>query len=286
MTKYDGLLLGAGSEKGYLLIGSLLALLFRGELLNIRNFVGVSVGAIIATLLCMNLTMVEILHEALAFEIFSSWSEVIKKFNLTNLWRNLETSQNSFGLIDPFQIKERIDYWMVRKYQRSLTFRDLYLHTNKKLTIVVTDCRNMNQPRPIYYSVDTTPTAYVSQVVMESCHIPALFKGGNLSRIDGVLSDPFPIEQIDSPERNSLALVLQEKEYYFEQSLIGYAHQMLATLMIPVRILTDEKIEKADKTRVKILRLEKEGDSSLINIDRTKKIRLIRDGFYQTIFEV
>ena len=278
----ETLIFGSGNEKGFLLIGSLLALQNSKKISKVKKIIGISVGSIIGTFVAIGMSFSEILNESLSFNIFeasiSGIDQIIKNFSFEMNGRN--------GILDPSEIKRRIDARLIMKYGKSLTFKELHLWTDIELVIVITDRSNKNFPRAVYLSKSTTPNYSVSQAVLESCMLPGIFNNTNFNRIDGVFADPFPYEQ--AMGQKTLAMLPIEdlsKSFSDSQSFFGIIVDIYHALLVPIQIFLARKIEEArnsfdeEKLEIVILKTDPRIPFSL-KLD--EKIKMIVQGFFQT----
>jgi predicted acylesterase/phospholipase RssA len=279
-------LFGPGSEKGFLLIGAVLASKVKDKLKNVKHYAGVSVGSILATFLAFGLTLPEIIFESVTFNLFDSWVDVLKDFDFLSWWSRSGQSK-TFGLIDPSRIKERIEFWMFRKFGQPMTFLDLYLRTGIKLTIVVTDRSNIDEPKPIYYDYIETPHYSISDAVLHSCMLPGIFENKNPNRLDGAFSDPLPIERMNFQNSEVIVFLLRDSWKLFDSSLPSMIADIYFSLMVPSQILLNEKIKK-HKDSVKIICLTRESNGWRVplSIQRQEKFSMISQGFLQALNEL
>lgn len=278
------LIITAGGVKGFLALGGVFALKVNDEYKDFVNFCGVSVGSILATLLAMNLDYSELLTESLEFDFFDSFSKLFSNFNVLELIGKMRRKNiKGLGILDPSKIQERIEYWMIIKYRKKLTFADLYNYTGNTLTIVVTDRSSIDEPKPIYLNWKTTPTYSISRAVVESCSIPGVFELENPNRIDGVFSDPFPYEVAGSEP--AIAFILQEELRAPEESSLAEALlNVYSATLIPIKLILKEKIVKCPEN-VEIIQLRRVVKGIELPIpfkmSRDDKIQMIVAGFQQ-----
>lgn len=279
------LIITAGGVKGFLALGGLLALRATDTLRDYTNFCGVSVGSILATFLAMNLTYLEIFTESMEFDFFDSLTHIFRNFD-TLAWISRQRKKNikGIGLLDPTKIQERIEYWMIVRYRKKLTFLDLYNYTGNTLTVVVTDRTDPENPEPLYLNWKTAPSYSIARAVVESCSIPGVFELENPSRIDGVFSDPLPYEIAEGP---SVAFVLQEDLKIPDDAGLTEAllHIYSATL-IPIKLMLREKMKKCP-ANIKIIQLKRVTNGIEMpvpfNMSLDDKIKMVLTGYQQTM---
>lgn len=267
------LLLGPGLEKGFLLLGAIFALQLKGHLKHINEYVGVSAGSIVAFFVVIGISFNDLFDEALNFNLFDTWRD-IDIFS----WF---FSEGSKGLISSKRIRERLDFWMKRKYGRNLTFKELQEATGKKFTVTVTNRKDPGRPQALYMNYENFPDYDVCDAVLESCTIPGLIEQKNPHHIDGVFSDPLPVHLLgDTP---SIAFILKDVGGAGDSNLLTKPFEkILETFLIPIQMITEQKVNQiSNKTIAIVLRRE------LHNIIPRKltneeKIKLIESGFKQT----
>jgi predicted acylesterase/phospholipase RssA len=170
------LLLGGGGMRCFSYVGAIHYLYKSNQLALIRNFVGVSGGAVIASLICMGYKP----NEAYCLLREKGLLEGIFESGVKNDWfeRALGTLLN------------------VRGYAINATFMDLYRSNGKFLGIVAT---NLYGGKPLYFSHIHTPHVSIIDAVRASSAIPLVFPPVWLNKtlfLDGAISDPNPVEWI------------------------------------------------------------------------------------------
>lgn len=268
------LLLGPGLEKGFLLLGALFALQLKGHLSKINEIIGVSVGSIVAFYLVIGISFNELFEEALQFNLFDNWRD-LDIFN----WF---FSKGSKGIVSASKIKDRLEFWMRRKYGRNLTFLELNEITGKKFVITVTDRRDSEHPRPLYLSYENYPNYSVVDAVLESCTIPGIIEEKNPHFIDGAFSDPLPVQLLGKDP--SIVFILRDNENVHDSNILTKPFEkILDTFLIPMKVLIDQKIGNiSEKTMAIILRRDSYNFIPRA-LSNKEKIELIKSGFKQTI---
>jgi len=269
---YSKILLGPGVEKGFLLLGAIFALQLKGYLNNIDEFIGVSVGSIVAFYINIDINFNDIFNEALNFNLFESWQD----FNFISWF----LTEGKSGIVKSNKIKERIDYWMKSKYGKSLTFEELWNFTGKKLTITITDRTDLDNPKAIYMNYENYPKYSVSTAIVESCSIPGIIELKNPNYVDGALSDPFPVELLDG---NGIAFILRDENNVKDSNAFTRPFEkMIEGLMIPLQIITQQKIQMITEG-VKAIILKRERRNIIPRkLTKDEKVEMINSGFKQT----
>lgn len=267
------LLLGPGLEKGFLLLGALFALQLRGHLKHIEEFIGVSVGSLVAFYIVIGVSFNELFDEALEFNLFETWRE----FDILAWF----LSEGSRGLVKSNKIRERLEFWMKCKFGRSLTFLELYQLTGKKFTVTITDKSDAERPQSIYINHENYPNYQVSEAVIESCTIPGLIEQKNPNHIDGAFSDPMPIQLLGNTP--SIAFILRDSGDAGDSNLLTKPFEkVLESFFIPMQILVEQKIQHIGGN-VKAIVLRRNIRNVIPRkLTMEEKKNLIQSGFKQT----
>jgi len=276
------LILGPGSYKGFLLIGGLLASFYRGEIEEIDHYVGVSVGSILVTFLSLGMSFPEIILEALSFDLFDGWTEAFNDFSVID-WMTQRNKAKLMGLISPSRIRERVEFWLLRKYGQTMNFEQHFFLTGKKLTIVITNRSDPENPHPVYLNHETTPTYSVSRAVLESCAIPGLFESDHPHLVDGGLSDPFPIEQVAGTK--ALIFLLHDNPPPNTRGLSASLSSIYSAMTVPIQILTNQKKRFLNQgiDDHKLIILRRDYHDWTARLQERDKIKMIVQGFQQTL---
>ena len=190
------LLLSGGGSKGILFIGVLDALEKSSEItLELDSITGVSIGAIIGTLYCINYTAFE-LTEIVLSQNLSKLSDVrflniIKKYGI-------DSGDNIVKWIQSLFIKKDLSI--------DITFQELYNITKIHLKIVTTNLTCSTQE---IFEYEKHPDVSVITALRMSMSIPFVFnyvKYNECVYSDGCIIDNFPIHLFSNILENTLGL--------------------------------------------------------------------------------
>jgi len=198
----------------------------RGIAENIKNYCGVSAGAITAylcvlgysaketTTLIAGTKFDEFLDSSLSISgmveksFWSYWSLAIAPYYINRIYYNK-------GLCTGESIKAWMEARLVEKgFKKTTTFFQLYYSTNKALFVLAT---NNSKKRITIFSHLTTPNVRVVDALRASMSIPTIFVpveiNGELYS-DGGITDNYPIEIFDklNSSGETIGLVLNSKE--------------------------------------------------------------------------
>jgi predicted acylesterase/phospholipase RssA len=167
------ILMGGGGVRCFAYVGALHYLAKTRQLQLIRNYIGVSGGAFIATVLCLGF----------------SPSDAYEHMRNENLLEGIFESSNWIETTLCMFLKKA-------NYPTNATFREVYKKTNKFLGIVATD---LYKAQPQYFSHNDTPNVSLIDAVRASSAIPLVFPPVCINEclfVDGAISDPNPIDWI------------------------------------------------------------------------------------------
>ena len=155
---YTNIAIDGGGASGYAYLGALAAV---GDLKNVRRFMGISVGAIIAVLLAMEYTIGDIINIADRTPLREHMVP-----SLTDLWN----ARKNGGLLGNNKLTLLIDAHIETALgSKNATFLDLYTKFSREVIIVAA---NIRTHRPRYFCVQTDPHMPIRQAIGMSCAIP------------------------------------------------------------------------------------------------------------------
>jgi predicted acylesterase/phospholipase RssA len=193
----EAVVLGPGGTRAYYYIGALRALEQAGRLADVRHWVGVSAGALLSVLMAAGYTAEEIYRESLSTDLIT-FTQPNTLVSLLATWGFLSTT--------PFE--QRLSVLLKAKLGEDVkTFRDFSARAPHSVVVVVSD---LDDRRPLYFSVETTPDESIVEAVLASCTVPLLFparvwRGHRV--IDGAFTDPYPLH-VAAGKGRTLGLVM------------------------------------------------------------------------------
>ena len=261
------LVLSGGSFRGYCYLG---VLKYLNETQpdfykNLENIVGVSIGAIFGSLVCLGYKGEDLI------KIFCEIDE--EKFrNITS--ESILNFFETFGLDDGEKLMKLIGILFKGKgFETNITFKELHEKTNVALTIV--GCC-LNKTKEVHFSHITHPEMEVLKAIRISTSIPFFYnpvKFENDLYVDGGIVNNFPIEIFEENLDETLAILLIGTDYDHQEinDIQGYFNSLVRNSVFKH---VKKKIEKYKKHIVKIecnqcpydLTICKDNKLSLINI--------------------
>lgn len=226
------LVLGPGGNKGFYMLGALHELEYRQCLSEVQSYIGVSVGSIIALLLCCGYTIAEILSVASSFNIMTDWMEYLKEETTPlysppgvvhsnpvnthttriNVKDRLLEMKTNMGIFSDNILGGKLESLVVKKIGFSPSISQMYDLTGKKFGTVTF---NTTKGIPEYITIDTSPDMACTAAVIRSCAIPFLFYKvtyrGNIYA-DGSIVDPLPLQLVDNGVDEVLGVYMRRTE--------------------------------------------------------------------------
>ena len=198
MNNYNTICLSGGGISGISQI-SALEYLNKNKIINFNNinlYVGTSVGSIISFLIIIGYKPNYIIEFIKKFD----FNKIKEDFDIDKLFLN-------YGINNFTNLMIIIKSFLYNKFNISdITFRELYLKTNKKLSIIAT---NLTKNREEYFSLDTTPDFSVLLAIRMSISLPIIstpVKYNNDLYVDGGCFNNFPINYCDKNTTLGIAI--------------------------------------------------------------------------------
>ena len=181
----DTVILSGGGIKGFYHVGAIKYLHEKDILKNIKTFIGTSIGSVIALMLSLNYTINEIEYLFINLELGNMYN--INSDNIINFL-------NIYGIDDSENINNMIEIIIGSKYNKNITFKELYDTTDIELRILVT---NLTDQKFEIFDHKSYPNTPVSIAIRMSCSVPVLYKPVEYNTklyIDGGLTNNYPID--------------------------------------------------------------------------------------------
>jgi predicted acylesterase/phospholipase RssA len=187
--EYDTICMSGGGVKGFAFIGAL-DYLNKKKIINIdniKNWVGTSIGSILAYAVVCGFSITEMENFIIEFD-----------FTKTNPDISIDNIFISHGISDGKRAEFILRSFIQHKFNiDDITFLELYKLTQKNLLIIGT---NFTHAREELFSHNTTPDMSVVTAVRISMSIPVFFTPvlyNNCYYVDGSITNNFPIKHCD-----------------------------------------------------------------------------------------
>lgn len=183
-NKKEILVLSGGGVHGIAHVGALQYMHEKELLTDINTYCGVSVGALISSLLAVGYTPFELYTFVSALDLFK-----LIHVSITNLF-----GKRKFGLDDGKRIEYVIKRMIkLKKFNENITLQQLHKKTNKTL-IIMTACVNRSEMCQLTHK--THPNLPVWKAIRMAISIPIFFTPVEYKKetfIDGGAMDSYPI---------------------------------------------------------------------------------------------
>lgn len=262
---FESIILGPGGIKGFLELGSLYYLEKNGHLNNIKTYIGVSIGSLLALLLSANFSVLDILLEFLDIDVEK------KDFKILSL-------SVDFGILDLDKIRIKIEEMLINKWGKALTLKELYECTGIKYISVAT---NNTTKSSELISKDTFPDMKCSTAALASMTIPLIFKKIKYKGVlytDGAISLPYPSLLFDNGIDNILCIHIYNDNYKVDDLL----HYIYNNINIITNQMKNIAVNKASDKCKFIFLNSKIIDILGTSIDTEGKIRMFLEGYENT----
>jgi NTE family protein len=263
---FNTLVLSGGGSKGFSMLGALQYLYDKGYTKSIKNYIGTSIGAIIAYLLVIGLLPDEII----TFLCTHKTTDKFKHFNLVAMI-------NRQGALNFSPLSEALERITIEKVGYLLTLKDIKTRMNKQLVITT---YNLTEDKVEYLTDENHPDLPCLTALRMSANIPLLFedfKYYNNYYVDGGILANFPIDYFDKDDNIIFGINLKSEDTFsHEDNIAEYFYKLI---YIPLNKYTEEKISKAS-TRCKILSISfKNIKITQLDVNNHKKLEMFSEGY-------
>lgn len=260
---FDTIVLPSGGIKGFNILGGVQAAIDAGYLKNLKIYIGTSVGSIIAYLLAIGYTPIEIMISLHTHR----WLERLQSFNLIAMI-------NGNGATSFTNIHEALEKLTISKIGKLITLGKLKELFGKTLICVT---YNMTTCVTEYLGPENYPDLPCITALRMSSNIPLVFDRFSYMDnfyVDGGLSDNFAIAKGEELGTRVFGLHLEILEKYLrddpEENILTY---FIKLLQIPIIQYSKYKIEKATD-KCLIIQLKINNFKNMVEFDVKSKIRL------------
>jgi predicted acylesterase/phospholipase RssA len=272
--EYDTLVLSGASSKGFLLLGGLQYAYDNFLTKDVHIYIGTSIGAIIAYLLCIGYSPIEIM----VYICINQFTEKMQTFNIVAMLQG-----NGASSFHP--LHEHLEKITIAKIGYLPTLKDIYDNYGKTLICVT---HNITDDRTEYISHENFPHIPCLSALRMSANLPLIFehyKYGHSFYIDGGISDNFAIKLADEIGKKVIGINLASEASDFgeeitEMNMLEYLYKLM---FIPVCQSIEYKIKQASKKcDVVNLKLNKKVKFFDFDINAKNKMEMFSTGYQQT----
>jgi predicted patatin/cPLA2 family phospholipase len=260
--EYDTLVLGGGSSKGLMTLGSLQYAFDNYLLKNITTYIGCSAGSMICYLLAIGYTPIEIV----VYICCNQLMEKMVHFNIVAMINNQGASSYN-------TINETFEKMTINKIGFYPTLKDLKDKFGKTL---ICSTYNITEQKIEYLSPDTYPNLPCITAIRMSSNLPLVFenfKYGNSVYIDGGICDNFPIHLGDKLGKKILGiLITPEKKNISNDNDMGILEFIYMLMFIPISQIQEYKMQNVSD-KCKVIKLHN-NNLKFFNFDLSSKDKL------------
>jgi predicted acylesterase/phospholipase RssA len=260
---YDTLVIPGSSSKAFLILGSLQYVYDSFLNKNINTYIGTSSGAMIAYLLCIGYTPIEII-------VYICTHQILEKMQSLNIVAMIQG--NGASSFHPFH--EHLEKMTIDKIGFLPTLRVIYEKYNKTLICVT---HNITEDRTEYLSYENYPDIPCLTAIRMSANLPLIFenyKYGQSFYIDGGISDNFAIQLADKIGKKILGINISSTGEDFsdkitDMNILEYLYKLI---LIPVSQSISYKIKQSSEN-CHIIDL-KSDNIKFFNFDINTKVKM------------
>jgi len=266
-SEYDTIVLGGGAIKSFNTIGAIQYVYENYLLNNIKTFIGTSGGSMIAYLIIIGYTPVEIMVFLCTNQIF----EKIQNFNMVAM-------MNGLGAVSYLHIYEQMEKMTIEKIGYIPTLKDIKEKFNKDFIVIT---YNFTEDKIEYLSHDTYPNLPCLIAIRMSSNLPLIFeqfKYGNSYYIDGGMANNFAIDIGIEKGKKILGIYNEMSNYSFtkntEFNLSEYIFKIMFIPSNEILKLKFNSIDNTNKHKIDIIKIDDSINSNPFNFGISIKDRL------------
>lgn len=272
---YDTLVLSGGSSGGIITLGGLQYAFDNYLLVNVKTYIGTSVGAIISYLLSIGFTPIEII-------VYICTNRLLEKLNQTF---NVMGMVNGTGAASFLPIVEQLEKMTISKIGYLPTMKHIQSTFGKTLVVAT---HNYTTGETVYIDPNSHPDMPCLTALRMSASLPLIFEKfryGPHVYVDGGVSDNFPIDIGVEKGTRVLGIVLTEEKCdassVDNESVVDFAYNVIR---IPMEHAAEYKIRLAPSEKCTILKIPSKlhlGKALSFEMSSKQKLELFSKGYQQ-----
>lgn len=223
----DSLVISGGGMKGLYILGSLEYLYQEVGISHLKAFYGVSIGAVICTLLQIGYTPLEVMAHICVHKIPQKIATIDKNV--------IERK----SLLNPENFLVMLEEMITSKLQKIPSLKELYEITGKDLYIT-TVCFS-TPTSPVYLHHSTHPDIPISKAIHLSMSLPFIFGYAEYEGkryMDGGILDNFPILYA-SPRSKRVFGICMKLERDLEDDTTSFINESIFVITLPISYITE-----------------------------------------------
>jgi NTE family protein len=222
----DSLVVSGGGMKGLYMLGALEYLYQEVGISHLKSFYGVSIGAVICTLVQIGYTPLEVMAQICVQKIPQKIAAIDKNV------------MERKSLLNPDNFLVMLDEMISNKLQKIPTLKELYEITGKDLYITTICFSSPTSPLYLHYS--THPDIPISKAIHLSMSIPFIFGYAEYDGkryMDGGILDNFPILYASPRSKRVFGLCMKLENDLEENT--SFLNEAFFIITLPISYITE-----------------------------------------------
>lgn len=251
---YNTLVISAGTINTIYSLGSIQYCYDMKLLEQVTHYIGTSSGAIIAYLLAIGYTPLELIAYICTHNVF----DTIQSLNIMSI-------MNKQGILHFYEFQQHLEHLTIKKIGFLPTLKDLHIRFHKKLII---STYNYTKGEIEYMSIENYPDLPCTVALHMACSLPILFdpfKYMDQYYIDASISESFALRAIPEENREHTLGIMIDHEVntdYESSNIMEYIQNLFTIPLKQLEPNTDEydviHIKSLDKSDSHIFLTTKE----------------------------
>lgn len=271
LFEYDTIVLSGGAAKSIVMMGALQYLNDKFLLNKIENYIGTSAGAMIAYLLAIGYTPVEIIVYVCTHQLL----EKLQDFNIVSMIHGRGAASYS-------AIQEQLERMTIEKIGYLPTLFDIKDRLGKNLICVT---HNLTKNKPEYLSYMNYPKLPCLTAIRMSSNLPLVFEKyryGNSFYTDGGISDNFAIDLGDRIGKKVLGIrITTETDNFNSDTEMNTLEFIYKLIFVPIQQSIQHKIDNAS-SKCDIYDINYDNIKFFnFNISNKEKLEMFSSGYNQ-----
>lgn len=258
---YETLVLSGGALRGFALLGALQALYDQSKLNSIQKYIGTSIGAIIAYLLCIGYTPIEIL-------VYLCKERCIEQIETMDIIRGFSGK----GLLPFSTVRNILEIMTLEKIKFIPTLEELFQLSGK---LFICSTYNSTKSQHEFLDVHSHPSLSCLDALQMSSSLPLLFEPffyQDQIYMDGALICNFPLFHTPFSDPKVIGIRFKKTVPFFDSSSQNILTLCYQLLNIPTnyidQLLNDPLISNCSIIEIDVSHCDHSLNFQLTNIHR------------------
>jgi len=261
---FDTIVISGGALKGFALLGALQCLVDQNKLLQVKKFIGTSIGAMISYLMCIGYTPIEIMVHLCK----NDWMNKMANFDILK-------AVNGGGALSFSIINELLEKMTIEKIGRLLSLGELHQTFGKELICCTF---NLSKQDIEFINPIDNPEIQCLIALRMTSNLPILFEPFHYNScfyVDGAVICNFPLFKVDLDKDTAIAIKFKytnKESLDFSPNKKAFMSYLYDLIVIPA-VYIEDHLNKQHLQNCKIIEMDATSLSSL-NFQMTMNDRL------------